>query len=100
MTGWETLHLLGGVNGDRREMPARTGGRQQVGWQGCRRTARIPPHGSKTLAALVAIRPEGTPGVARLPCSPQQPVGKPGTNEDHRNSASKSLNNKIQYLDS
>ena len=40
------------------------------------------------------------PGVAVLSCRPEQAVGKMVATEDHRNSALKSLNNKIQYLDS
>ena len=89
-----------GINGDRGEMPARLGGCQQVGRQGCRRTARIPPHVLRTLGSLVATRGEGTLGVAALPCRPEQGVGKLGANEDHRNSALKSRNNKIQDFDS
>ncbi len=52
------------------------------------------------LGSLVAIRAEGTLGVAALPCRPEQGVGKLGANEDHRNSALKSRNNKIQNFDS
>jgi hypothetical protein len=100
MTGWERIRAANGINGDRGEMPAGLGGCQQVGWQGCRRTARIRPHGLRTLGSLVAIRPEETLGVVALPCSPEQGVGKLGANEDHRNSALKSRNNKIQDFDS
>ena len=99
MTGWDAIRAATAVNGDRGEMPARLGSCQQVGRQGCRRTARIPPHVLRTLAALVAIRGEGTPGVAGAPCRPEQAVGKLGGNEDHRNPAFKSRNNKIQDLD-
>jgi hypothetical protein len=95
MTGWETIRAADGINGDRGEMPARLGGCQQVGRQGCRRTARIPPHVLRTLGSLVAIWAEETLGVAALPCRPEQGVGKLGANEDHRNSALKSRNNKI-----
>jgi hypothetical protein len=100
MTGWEEIRAANGVNGDKGEMPVRFGGCQQVGRQGCRRTARIPPQVLRDLGRLVAIRAEGTPGVAALLCRFEQAVGKLATNEDHRNSALKSLNNKIQYLDS
>jgi hypothetical protein len=100
MTGWEGIRGANGVNGDKGEMPARLGGCQQVGRRGCRRIARILDRALKSLGTLVAIRVEGTPGVAALPCRREQAVGKLATNEDHRNSPPKSLNNKIQYLDS
>src|SRR5687767_14619986 len=79
-------------------MPAWFGACQQVGRQSCRRTARIPHCALSGLSALVAIRPADTPGVAGSRCRREQGVGKLGRNEDHRNSALKSRNNKIQYF--
>jgi hypothetical protein len=100
MTGWEGIWGAKGVNGDKGEMPVRLGGCQQVGRRSCWRIARILDRALKSLGTLVAIRVEGTPGVAALPCRSEQAVGKLATNEDHRNPPLKSLNNKIQYLDS
>ena len=100
MTGWEGIWGAKGVNGDKGEMPVRLGGCQQVGRRSCWRIARILDRALKSLGTLVAIRVEGTPGVAPLLYRSEQAVGKLATNEDHRNSPPKSLNNKIQYLDS
>jgi hypothetical protein len=100
MTGWETMRAANGVSGDKGEMPAPFGACQQVGRSSCSHTQRIPFRGIKSLRALVAIRVALPPGVGALSCRTEQAVGKTVANEDHRNSALKSLNNKIQYLDS
>jgi hypothetical protein len=100
MTGWEGIRGANGVNGDKGEMLAQLGRCQQVGRRSCRRIARILDRALKSLERVVAIRVEGTPGVAALRCRHEQAVGKLATNEDHRNSPLKSLNNRIQYLDS
>jgi hypothetical protein len=100
MTGREGIRGANGVNGDKGEMLAQLGRCQQVGRRSCRRIARILDRALRSLGTLVAIRGEGTPGVAALPCTAEQAVGKLATNKDHRNSPPKSLNNRIQYLDS
>jgi hypothetical protein len=100
MAGWEGIWAANSVNGDKGEMLGRLGGCQQVGRRSCRRIVRSPSRALRDLGALVAIRRERTPGVAALSRRSEQAVGKLATNEDHRNSPLKSLNNRIQYLDS